>query len=70
MSWLELVGAAAIYIICVYVSGYVGAVFVMLLNRKGGLESFVLIPVVTTFIWVVGAVCGAVWLGVKIGEMS
>jgi hypothetical protein len=70
MTWLELVGAAAIYAVCVLLGGYAGGLFTMFLNRKSGLEGLVLVPVVAIFIWIVGAICGAVWLGIKIGEMA
>jgi hypothetical protein len=70
MTWLELTGAAAIYVVCIFLLGYTGGLLTLLLNRKGGLESLVLIPVVGIAIWLIGAVCGAVWLGIKIGQMQ
>lgn len=70
MTPLELTGAAAIYLVCVFLAGYIGGLLTLFFNRKGGLEAFVLVPVVGIVIWLTGAVCGAVWLGVKIGEMG
>ncbi len=70
MTGLELTGAAAIYIVCVFLLGYAGAILSIIINQKEGLGAFVLAPVIASMIWVVGAVCGVIWLGIKIGEMS
>jgi hypothetical protein len=66
MSGLEVVGAAAIYIVAVIVAGYIGAGLTAFLTRKSGLEGLALIVVVPMAIWIVGAIVGLILLGAAI----
>ncbi|MBD9511530.1 hypothetical protein IB265_32765 [Ensifer sp. ENS10] len=63
MTGLEIVGASAIYIVCIFVGGYLWVPIAAYLTRKQGLESipFVVVPVL--LIWAIGAIVGLVLLG-------
>ena len=63
MTWLEIIGASAVYIIGIVAGAYLLAGCVAFFGRKGGLEA--LVPVVLTWFSVIGigAVVGLILLG-------
>lgn len=66
MSGLELVGAAALYVVAVLAAAYGAAGIAAFLNRNAGLAG--LVPVIISFFTVilVGAVSGLVLLGASL----
>lgn len=63
MTGLEIVGASAIYIVCLILAGYAAAAISAFLNRKGGLESIIWVVLPAFIIWFAGAVVGLVLFG-------
>lgn len=66
MTGLEIVGAAAIYIVAVIIAGYIGVAITAFCTRKRGLEVMPLLIIVPMTIWLVGAAVGLVLLGAAI----
>lgn len=67
MSWVEIVGYAAMYIVGLIAGGYLLIALMAVLNRRGGLESIPAIIGPAIAFWIVGAAWGLVMLGKAIG---
>ena len=68
MTGLELVGAAALYIVGLIASCYALLAVMSVLNSKRGLEAIPAIIIPPALLAIVGAIVGLVLLGVQIGH--
>lgn len=63
MSGLEIVGAAALYVMGIILLGYMAIALSAYVFRKGGLEAIPFIVAPGIVIWLLGACAGLVLLG-------